>query len=196
MGLHLDAVTKSFLETIPNSNQDPWLSSAFNNWQKLPVKKKGETGEFYVQRILQSFGNNVEHIGGGEDHDLYDHTNNIKLEVKTSLANKHAKQKGKVTSDDFTWNHIGVHKSWGVLVLVGINHENPDCRYTRRGWRELTEDVVVRFLPRDKVMDLIADGSFRAQQGGKDSGNDDWMLDGSVLKNNDYLAEYTDYSPS
>jgi len=192
----MDHITKEFLNTIPSSNQDPWMSSVFNNWQKLPVKKKGETGELYIQHVLQSYGYDVQHIGGGADHDLHDLTNDIKLEVKTSFANKHAKQKDKITSDDFTWNHVGVDKGWDVLVLVGINHEDSECRYTRRGWREITEDVVIRFLPRSVVMELIDNGSFRAQQGGKDSGNDDWMLDGSVLKNNDYLAEYTDYIPS
>ena len=191
----MNSLIDKFLKTIPSVTTDPWQASKFRDWQKQTNKLKGNTGENYIKFVLETEGFSIDSVGGSEDHDLIDTNTGLKIEVKTSFA---AKVSGKplINSDGFIFQHIGLHKDWDWLAFVGINHENPAYRHVRRGWREETEDVVVRFVSREKFEEWVREGLFKPQQGGESGGNDDWWSTSTFFKDTNYLADYTKYLPA
>lgn len=191
----MDSLINKFLKTLTPVTNDPWQVSKFKDWQKQTNKLKGKTGEDFIKVLLEAEGCSIDSVGGSEDHDLIDTTTGLKIEVKTSFAAK-ASGKSLINSDGFIFQHIGLHKEWDWLVFVGINHEDPAYRHIRRGWREETEDVVVRFIPREKFEELVREGFFKPQQGGKSGGNDDWWSTATFFKDTNYLADYTKYRPA
>jgi len=163
---------------------DKWLLSRYNYWQKQGNKAKGITGEKFIEYML-TFKYENDHTGGASmAYDLC--FNGNKIEVKTSFANK---QKGIIKHDNFKWQHIGMHKDWDYIVLIGINPEE-ELGHVRRGWRDNPQEVNIVWLSRKQVEDFIKQGLITPQQGGQDGGNDDWWTIPSFFKDINYGYDF------
>lgn len=187
-GIEID----KFLKNISLKEECPWHSSKFCSWQKTTPKRKGIIGEELIQKfILPDYNIKVEKIGGNADHDLIDTTNGLNIEVKTGFATK---QKGVIVSDNFMFQHIGLHKNWDILVFVGVNHEDITKMHIRKDWRKDPEPLFIRFISKKDIRLMIDKGYIKHGQGGKSGNNDDWMTASSLLYSTEYLKKYKDYN--
>jgi len=176
-----------FLDTIPAFVPQGWDGSRFIAWQKQSNGAKGTRAERFVKEYLEDKGYENDHKGGGNlSFDLQ--FNKCKIEVKVAFAGS---SDGTITADKFTWNHIGMHKDWDCVVFIGINPPTGEGHIRQRnGWREDPEEFIMFWVNREQISKFIDQGYFSIQQGGGESGNDDWMPMASFLQAVNYGHDY------
>ena len=150
----------SLREYIMSNAQDPWEYTPFKGYVHMSPKQKGEFGERFVTKYLQSAGHTVKRAKTSTaGHDRV--VNDILTEIKFSLATRN--KKGGVKKDSFIINHVSRDKDWEILVFFGINKEESDAR-------------LVWFTKEDFIAHLESDDClFAHQQGGKSIENDDYI---------------------
>ena len=150
----------SLREYIMSNAQDPWEYTPFKGYVHMSPKQKGEFGERFVTKYLQSAGHTVKRAKTSTaGHDRV--VNDILTEIKFSLATRN--KKGGVKKDSFIINHVSRDKDWEILVFFGINKEESDAR-------------LVWFTKKDFIAHLESDNClFAHQQGGKSIENDDYI---------------------
>ena len=158
---------------IKGNLDDLWFDTPLQGYRYMDNKQKGAYGEIFADMICKSYKLKITGRDGGcADHDMV--VNNIKTEVKFSVAQTATKNKNKpneykhLVKDRFMVNHVGVGKGWERLLIIGIN---PNFEESRIVW----------FYKKD-IAKLIKQGYyFNHQQGGKHSDNDDFMIGGNKL---------------
>lgn len=145
-------------------NVNPWKDTPLENYYSLNPAAKGNKAEEIVANILTSLGYKVSgRRGSGHDRIV----NGIKTEIKFATAI------GRNNDWQCIYNHIGFEKDWEQILLVCVNG---DCEI--RGTLYKKEN-----FPKD-LLDH--------QQGGKDSNNDDYMVNiensKEILFNRDGIA--------
>ena len=150
----------SLREYIMSNAQDPWEYTPFKGYVHMSPKQKGEFGERFVTKYLQSAGHTVKRAKTSTaGHDRV--VNGTLTEIKFSLATRN--KKGGVKKDSFIINHVSRDKDWEILVFFGINKEESDAR-------------LVWFTKEDFIAHLESDDClFAHQQGGKSIENDDYI---------------------
>ena len=165
--------TDDLVNFISSNLYDPWVGTPFQGYRYLDNKQKGNYGELFTSKILESQGLAVEKAS--KTNDEYDRKiGDYKVEIKFSLSHTdHKKQTTKENS--FTMNHVAQHKNWDRLVFVGINYS--------------IDESIGKFMEKTTFDDLlhnnkqIFDMYFSIQQGGKNSNNDDYISSGKKLEN-------------
>ena len=145
---------------IDANAQDPWHDTMFRGYVFMSPKQKGEFGERFVSHYMKEEQCLVERAAtstAGHDRVI----DGILTEIKFSLATRD--KKGGAVTDKFIINHVSVSKDWERLIFCGINPDESDAR-------------IVFFTKEDFVAHLESDDClFNVQQGGKKSGNDDYI---------------------
>ena len=140
--------------------QDPWEDTEFKGYVYMSPKQKGEFGERFVSYymlITDRAVKRAETSTAGHDRII----DGIKTEIKFSLATRN--KKGGVNKDKFIINHLACGKDWERFIFCGINPNEEDIR-------------IFYILKADFEAHLKSDDClFNVQQGGKDSGNDDFI---------------------
>jgi len=137
---------------IQSNLKDPWINTPFEGYTYLNPKQKGNFGEQFVSKLLES--NHTIEKPSNTGHDRIIDT--IKSEIKFSLACKGIK-------DKFTINHVSKNKDWDRLIFCGINPKEEDIRI---GW--FSKSMFIEYL-QDPTC------KFNYQQGGNKIKNDDYM---------------------
>jgi len=181
-----------FLSTIPRTITSCWELSKFSDWNKQANKPKGFTGERYVQEYLEELGLRITKAPDQAHYDLFDETNQCKIEVKTSFSTHKRKDPEKrISADEFLWQHIALEKGYDILAVLGINHELDECVYHKRGWRpaEEREEIVLAFFTREELKQAMEAGYFTRQIGGSTHTNADWAAKTTWFKDADYFKD-------
>ena len=154
-----------------SGNTGSWVKQYMPNYYSLDAKNKGRYGEQFFLSLFSD--TDMKCNDNNADHDFV--VNGLKLELKFSLASN---QKGKGVYDKFTFNHIGLHKQWDYLVLVGVNPP-VELAHVRRG-HEYSEEVRAYCISKKDLksqLDMLLTLNYISpQQGGKAGGNDDYMV--------------------
>lgn len=158
---------EELLSYIKNNNEDPWKGTPYEGYVYMDPKQKGEYGERYVSKMLESIGMDVKRAPTSTDgHDRI--VNDKRVEIKFSVTQKD--KKGGIKNGVWIMNHVATNKDWERLIFVGI----------------LTPDQIVAcwFTKEDFVQHLEStECCFKRQQSGKDGGNNDYICtDKSLLK--------------
>ena len=195
-----EAYSKS-LETIGDSYdglyKNLWIDTPYEKYYKMTSKTKGTFGERQVKKILIAMGHTVtKPVNTG--HDLII-DGSIKLEVKFSLASAPTLKNQKlIDPNSFMFQHIGQGKDWDKILFCGIN-PRPSNLHIRRNnscpesWEECNIYVADKgdFIKHMSGYSFV----FKNQQGGKYSGNDDYMVAGRNAFNSlislPFVREYT-----
>jgi hypothetical protein len=144
---------------IREKNIDLWVGTKYEGYTFLSPKQKGEYGELFVQKYMQSKGSIVlPKKNSGHDRII----DNYKTEIKFSLCNKN---KNLLREDYFFINHVSIGKDWDRLIFVGVNYNEDKSR-------------IIWFSKKDFIADII--NLFDKQQGGKNMNNDDFKLSGNI----------------
>ena len=150
----------SLQDYINENTQDPWEGTPFEKYVHIGNKIKGEFGERFVHKYMESKGHDVKRAKtstAGHDRVI----DGIRTEIKFSLATRN--KKGGVNKDKFIINHLACGKDWERFIFCGINPNEEDIR-------------IFYILKADFEAHLKSDDClFNVQQGGKDSGNDDFI---------------------
>lgn len=170
----MQIASEKALQDYINSNlHDPWVGTPFQGYRYLDNKQKGEFGEQFTSKVLETYGHTVEK--SPKSHDSYDRIVNgtQKVEIKFSLS--HTDNKNKVVKEDcFTMNHVSLGKQWDRLVFIGVNYD--------------TDKSIGKFMEKEVFEDLLTNKPeifstyFSKQQGGKDGNNDDYISADKKLK--------------
>jgi len=158
---------------------NPWKGTRYEKHYELDNKQKGSKGEEIIETFFTRLGCDVQKpLNTGHDRLV----NGVKLECKFSLAQKDNRvaNKDKVRPNWWMLNHVAEGKDWEWLCFVGVNPEG--------------HDPVMRLLSKTnfrklKRNDREFEKYFSPQQGGKKSGNDDWMA-GTTKLNSFLESEY------
>jgi|TARA_B100001094_G_scaffold24862_1_gene20872 hypothetical protein len=155
----------SLQDYINQNTKDPWVGTPFEKYVLVGNKIKGEFGERFVHKYMESKGHDVKRAKtstAGHDRVI----DGIRTEIKFSLAIRKKDKNGViigVTKDKFIINHLACGKDWERFIFCGINPNEDDIR-------------IFYILKADFEAYLKSDGClFKVQQGGKDSGNDDYI---------------------
>lgn len=157
------ASSSKYRSYIEDHTVDPWIDTPFEGYVLMNNKHKGTYGEMLTCDLLKRMGFNVSDRLNS-DHDAI--INNIKTEIKFSLAGTDH-ETYRIVENQFFMNHIAVQKDWERLVFLGIN---PNMQYK-----------LLWFTKDDFKYLMESTNLFNVQQGGKDSGNDDYMCSGDKL---------------
>ena len=145
---------------IDSNVQDPWEDTNFKGYVYMSPKQKGEFGERFVSIYMLNADHAVKRAKtstAGHDRVI----DGIRTEIKFSLATRN--KKGGVNKDKFIINHLACGKDWERFIFCGINPNEEDIR-------------IFYILKADFEAHLKSDDClFNVQQGGKDSGNDDFI---------------------
>lgn len=163
---------------IKKMSKNNWVGTCFEDYPKLGNRQKGDLGELIVENMLRDEGNLVQ-PPTNKGHDRV--VNKKNLEIKFSLASSNTKEKdGKlIDPDSFTFNHIGLHKDWEILILVGVNPASNQNNVRTTDISSWPEQRIVLIEKQDLIQYLKnPDCVFSRQQGGKKSKNDDYILAG------------------
>lgn len=179
---YYDVANTTELQEYKNKNLfDPWIGTSLEGYRYMNNKQKGAFGEKYVQIVMESFGHDVKPAAtstAGHDRVI----NGILTEIKFSVTKTNT-PKRTLTEDDFTINHVAVGKDWERLIFFGVNKDPSKFRA-----KFMTKEQFVRAL---EETDFIT-----SQQGGKKSGNDDWMISGKRLckmMESKYMQDLTEW---
>lgn len=148
--LNEQLLSSSGLATYFKPRTNPYKDTIFEHYYLLNNKTKGTVGEKFAEEASKQL-NRPTKKRTSVGHDII--ISDIKTEVKVSLATNGQE-------DVFTFNHLAASKDFDRILLVGLclNH-------TYMVW-----------LNKQDFVNLISQGKyFKPQQGGKDSGNDDYM---------------------
>lgn len=156
----------ALVDYISSNCFDPWIGTPYERYRYMDNKQKGEYGERLVSLLFETLGSKVERAITSTA--CYDRLiDGMKVEIKFSLAHTDNKNM-RIKPDCFTMNHVAVGKDWDRLVFVGVNpttHKN----------REV-------FMTKEMFVAALESGEFfSSQQGGKNGGNDDYMIAGPKL---------------
>ena len=144
---------------IKERNIDLWINTKYEGYTFLSPKQKGEFGEMFVDRYMNSRGSKVtSKINSGHDRIIDNH----KTEIKFSLCNKN---KQGLREDSFFINHVSIGKDWNRLIFVGINYNESNSR-------------IIWFTKNDFIFGIK--DLFDKQQGGNKMNNDDYKLSGKI----------------
>ena len=197
--MNLALFSDAFLErSVPERPDSLWDFSKYEHWQKQSNKAKGITAEHFVADFLEeAYGVDIDRSTGTTDYDLFDTTNQKKVEVKLAFSAKHTAS-DKITADHFIWSHVSPDKNFDILVLLGINHELDECVHHRQGWRpaEEREEIVLAFFTKAQVQELIRTEFWNRQSGGNKLNNSDYLNLARFFKDTDYLKDYRNYPHS
>lgn len=132
------------------SCENPWAGTPFEKIYTMPIAKLGAIGEAFAKQYLENKGNTIEHrLNVG--HDCL--VNGVKTEIKFSLASN------RNYNGYFTFNHIGLDKDWEQIFFIGVNGDG---------------EIYTAMFQKDALPLHL----FYKQQGGKNSHNDDYMING------------------
>jgi len=155
-----------------SGNIGSWVKQYAPNYYSLDAKNKGKYGEEFFLSHYKDCADVVWN-NNNDDHDFT--VNGLKMELKFSFASN---VKGIGHYDKFTFNHIGIHKNWDYLVLIGINPPE-SIAHLRRGYT-YTESIRAYAISKQDFIENydyhIENNLLSVQQGGKASGNDDHMV--------------------
>lgn len=197
--MNLSLFSDAFLERrVPERPDSLWDFSKYEHWQKQPNKAKGITAEHFVADFLEeAYEVEIDRSTGTTDYDLFDITNQQKIEVKLAFSAKNTAS-GKINADHFIWSHVSPDKNFDILVLLGINHELDECVHHRKGWRasDDREEIVLAFFTKAQVQELINTEFWNRQSGGNKLDNSDYLNLPRFFKDTDYLKDYRNYPHS
>ena len=197
--MNLSLFSDAFLErSVPERPDSLWDFSKYEHWQKQPNKAKGITAEYFVADFLEeAYEVEIDRSTGTTDYDLFDITNQQKIEVKLAFSAKNTAS-GKINADHFIWSHVSPDKNFDILVLLGINHELDECVHHRKGWRasDDREEIVLAFFTKAQVQELINTEFWNRQSGGNKLDNSDYLNLPRFFKDTDYLKDYRNYPHS
>ena len=197
--MNLSLFSDAFLErSVPERPDSLWDFSKYEHWQKQPNKAKGITAEHFVADFLEeAYEVEIDRSTGTTDYDLFDITNQQKIEVKLAFSAKNTAS-GKINADHFIWSHVSPDKNFDILVLLGINHELDECVHHRKGWRasDDREEIVLAFFTKAQVQELINTEFWNRQSGGNKLDNSDYLNLPRFFKDTDYLKDYRNYPHS
>ncbi len=159
-----------------NQHNNNWKNDAvWSSYHKLGNKQKGTNGEFYVHRLFEAGGYEVQppvHT----DHDKI--VNGLKVEIKTSLA---VSEGETIIKDKYIFNHIAVGKDWDRLLFCCVN---PDPEWgnmkIRRNDKLPYKKVHLYYMDKPDFVEYMnnteyKDNVFKHQQSGEKGGNDDFI---------------------
>lgn len=179
------AIDSDLVNFINSNLFDPWVGTPFQGYRYLDNKQKGNYGEVFTSKLLESQGLTVEKAK--KSNDEYDRkVGDYKVEIKFSLS--HTDHKNQTTKEDeFTMNHVALKKGWDRLIFVGVNYD--------------TDKSISKFMEKDDFEELIQNGDlfntyFSRQQGGKNGDNDDYISAGKKLKNlinSEYMKDLSEW---
>tara|TARA_A100001015_G_C14923216_1_gene685178 strand:- start:634 stop:1290 length:657 start_codon:yes stop_codon:yes gene_type:complete len=157
---------KDLIAYIKENNEDPWKGTPYQGYVFMDPKQKGEYGERFVSKMLESIGMDVKRAPTATDgHDRV--VNEKRVEIKFSVTQKD--KKGGTKNGVWIMNHVATNKDWERLIFVGVlSHEKIiACWFTK-------EDFVNHLQ--------CSECCFKRQQSGKDGGNNDYICtDKSLL---------------
>jgi hypothetical protein len=149
-----DVVLEKYIKL---KTEDHWIGTQYEGYSKLSNTQMGAFGEILVSKIMQKRGSEVcPRSNKGHDRII----DGYKTEIKFSLSRK---------TNYFMFNHLACHKDWERLILLGVNPND----HFRMNWI-CKEDFVENINSNNCV--------FNHQQGGTDSGNDDYMFSSDYSK--------------
>jgi len=152
---------------------DPWKGTLMEGYKAMGNKQKGSFGEYVISDMLATDYNLTVEKPFNASHDRV--VQGYKTEIKFSAALTNSKT-GECDENSFIFNHIAVSKDWDRIIFAGIN---PDISKSHVVWMDKADFVQAHSTGEIK-------NYFSVQQGGKDGGNDDYMLNG-VNKFNQFL---------
>ena len=154
-----DRALRRFIRDNQNC-PDPWRGTVYANLRNVSNKKKGDFGEILATNHAIQNGFTVVGVPPDIGHDRI--FNDLKTEIKFSLANQVRRASGKVHKDNyFVINHLGMHKDWERFVFIGLNTDST---------------IVILHFTRENAGGVVED-YFKPQQGGSDGNNDDFMCE-------------------
>jgi len=163
---------------IAKNTVDPWSDTPFRGYAYMSPKQKGEFGEMFVSKLAEQGGNKVEKAHSSTAG--YDRViNDMKVEIKFSLACRAKTEDFGVHKDQFVLNHISKGKDWERLIFCGVNPKEEDLR-------------ILWFNKADFVKHIESEcvSCFNTQQGGKKIQNDDYMCTNiHTLQSYDWVHE-------
>lgn len=130
------------------TDNNPWRGTPVERYYGLNPASKGSKGEEIVSALLTEKGYQVlPGVNSGHNRMV----NNIKTEIKIALATN------RNTNFECIFNHIGLQKDWEQILFVCVNGDG--------------QIKGTMFNKGNLPMELL-----NRQQGGKRSGNDDYMV--------------------
>lgn len=134
--------------------ENSWSGTPLEKYHALTPKKKGAYSEKFVRSYLEEKGYKVENpISSGHDFVL----EGKKVGLKFGLATD------RNTNWRTIFNHIGLQKDWEEIIFVCVNG---DCQVR-----------MVKFTKGNLPKKLLSH-----QQGGNNSENDDYMINGAKAR--------------
>jgi hypothetical protein len=166
------------------AQQNNWDSTPFEHYCGMSTKNKGGFGEVFVEKQLRLLGIEIlPPLNPGHDR----RADRITTEIKFSLANSPCCTKtGErlIVPDEFTFNHIACNKDWERFIFCGVNpssDHNPSRIRIKKTHRLDIPEVRMYFMKKTDFVEYMNTENtnlFNKQQGGKNGGNDDYMLAG------------------
>ena len=152
--MKISETNRNVLNCLEKMSSNPWAGTVLEGYYTVNNRQKGARGEEIVEELLKQLGYKVQPpVATGHDRIV----NSIKTEIKFSAST------ARNYDYEFTFNHIGLQKDWEEIIFCGINGD--------------LEIRMVRFNRETFPFEL-----FNTQQGGKDSGNDDYMCVGKYSR--------------
>lgn len=134
--------------------ENPWKNTILADYYALSPVSKGSKAEEFVAKVLTDMGYKVERRRStGHDRII----NGKRTEIKFALATK------RNYDYECIFNHIGLKKDWENIIFCCVNG-----------------DLTIRMVMFTR--DTFPFEVFNTQQGGKSSGNDDYMTSGTRSK--------------
>lgn len=150
-----------------------WTGTPLETYEHMNPRSKGSFGEEIAKEIIkENYNFNIEkRTDPGHDAIISD----IKAEIKFSAATK------RNYDYRFTFNHVGIGKTWKRIVFVGVNGDL---------------NIIIKWFTKDDIISILneKDSCIKHQQGGKKSENDDYciMNEDSIRLLNHPLAKNMD----
>jgi len=150
---------------LKKATVDPFKGTVLEGYKAIGPKQKGGYGEYVISDMLKTdYGFTVEKPqNASHDRIVQGH----KTEMKFSVAlTDHGT--GGCKEDSFIFNHIAISKDWDRIIFCGINLELDNSHVV---WMSKEDFIGARDSGELQKY-------FTPQQGGKNGGNDDYMLNG------------------